>query len=429
MKKLYALLLITTVVLLYSCATMISGSTQKISFESTPAGADIYVNGEFTGKTTPAELHLKRKVKRGAENDRNQYVYNFKRDGYEDVKIFDDSELNNIIWLNLILLSTAPIGIPIDFISGSANKYDSKVNVALNKKNTKTDTVIKKEIVYVNSGPAKQSYVFEKKSDVDTNIPVTPYKFDMRFALIIGNEDYSSHQTDLVSEVNVDFARNDASAFKEYAIQVLGIPQQNIIFLLDATTGQMNQAISKANRIIKNTNGNAEFFIYYAGHGLPDENTKEPYLIPVDVSGKNITDGISLKSMYSRLTEFQSKRITVFIDACFTGGARNQGLYAARGVKMTPKEEVVNNNIIVFNASSGQQSSLPFAEQNHGFFTYYLLKKLKETGGNLTYQQLAKYISDNVSLRSVLINDKEQNPKVNVSADIIDKWEDWRVNE
>lgn len=288
----------------------------------------------------------------------------------------------------------------------------------------KTDTI--KQIVYVNSN-TKTSYQFEKLSEVDNNIPqnsgINPY----RFALIIGNEDYSSRQVDLSSEINVDFARNDATAFKEYAINTLGIPEKNVIFLLDATTGQMNQGISKINLIIKNTQGKSEIFVYYAGHGLPDEQTKEAYIMPVDVSGKNANEGIPLKMMYSKLTEFPSKRITVFIDACFSGGARNQGLMAARGVKVKPKEGLLNGNIVVFSASSGEQSSLPLKDKYHGIFTYYLLKKIQETKGDINYDELSNSINENVSLQSVLINDKEQSPQINVGISIQNEWKKYNL--
>ena len=326
--------------------------------------------------------------------------------------------------LNLIALIT----IPLDFATGAAKQYNGNVHANLTTKRDNTETIIKEKIVYVPTTGGSAAYVFQKHSDVDKNIPTTPQKNENRYALIIGNEDYSSHQLDLSDEVNVDFARNDASAFKEYATNVMGIPDENIIFMLDATTGKMNQGIAKANRILKVTNGKAEMFVYYAGHGLPDEQTKEAYIMPVDVSGKNANEGVALKSMYAKLTEFPSKRVTVFIDACFSGGARNQGLLAARGVKINPKESPLGGNLVVFSASSGEQSSLPYKQKEHGFFTYYLLKKLQETGGQITYNELSNYITEKVSLKSVLINDKEQNPKVNVSSDSQNIWKEWKIN-
>lgn len=296
-----------------------------------------------------------------------------------------------------------------------------------NLSNTKEDVIVKEKIVYVNVGNDNLKYEFSRKSDVDV-ISAKNSQKPNRFALIIGNEDYSSHQIEMNSEINVDFARNDASAFKDYAENIFGVPSSNIVFLLDATTGQMNQAISKINLIAKNTKGVAEIFVYYAGHGLPDENTKEPYLMPVDVNGKNAKDGIKLKDVYAKLTEFPSKNVTVLIDACFSGGARNQGLVAARGVKVKPKDDLLNGNIVVFTASSGEQSALQYKEKQHGMFTYYFLKKIQETKGDVNYKDLSEYIKDNISLQSVLVNDKEQTPHVIISNSLIDTWGNLKVN-
>lgn len=80
-------------------------------------------------------------------------------------------------------------------------------------------------------------------SKVDINIPINP-KVDNRYALIIGNEDYSSFQSELNYEQNVDFAENDAKIFKEYAINTLGVKEDNLYFLTNATLGQMKQKIS-----------------------------------------------------------------------------------------------------------------------------------------------------------------------------------------
>ena len=274
--------------------------------------------------------------------------------------------------------------------------------------------------------PGQNKYSFVRKSDVDNNIPETAKLNENRFALIIGNEDYSSQQTDLTTEANVPFARDDASAFNEYAIKVLGIPQENITFMLDATSGKMKQALDKMNKLAKNSMGNAELFFYYAGHGLPDEVSKEPYLIPVDISGNNVADGIKLEYVYEKLTEYPSKNVTVFLDACFSGGARNQGLIAARGVKVKPKENLVKGKLVVFTASTGEQSSLSYKDKSHGLFTYFLLLKLKESQGDVTYKELSDYLSLKVGLKSVMLNNKEQNPQVNVSPEIQNQWQNWK---
>lgn len=272
-----------------------------------------------------------------------------------------------------------------------------------------------------------RKYSFSRKSDVDNGIPMLGLSFPNRFALIIGNEDYASQQSDLTNEVNVDFARNDASAFKEYAINVLGIPDENITLILDATTGKIKQSLDKISLLAKNSYGDAELFFFYAGHGLPDETSKEPYLIPVDVSGKNVTNGIKLSDVYSKLTDYPCKKVTVFLDACFSGGARSQGLIATRGVKIKPKDDLLKGNLVVFTASSGEQSSLAYKEKEHGLFTYFLLQKVKESNGNITYKELSDYITHQIGLKSLLINNKEQNPQTNVSPEIQEQWQNWKL--
>jgi len=147
----------------------------------------------------------------------------------------------------------------------------------------------------------------------------------------------------------------------------------------------------------------------------------------VDVNGANVTSGIKLQDLYANLTEFPSERITVYLDACFTGGGRDAGLIASRGVKVRPKAGVLAGNIVVFSSSSGEQSSLPYAEAKHGMFTYYLLKKLQETKGDVTYSDLFQSVNEKVSIESLLVNSKEQNPVVNTGLDVAEKWKLWML--
>ena len=261
-------------------------------------------------------------------------------------------------------------------------------------------------------------------SDVDLDIPVNNDKNNYRYALIFGNEDYASLQPNLNSETNVDFASRDAQFFKEYASKTLSVPNENIFLNINSTYINMHRQIDKIKLLIKSTAGKAEVLVFYAGHGFPDELTKEPYLIPVDVSGSDLKFAISLKEFYKTLTEFPSKEIIVFIDACFSGGARNQGLIAARGVKIKPTEGLLNGNLVVFSSSSGDQSSLPYKEKHHGMFTYYLLKKLQESKGNIKLKELSEYLKEQVSISSIIKNSKEQNPQMLISPEMQDVWED-----
>jgi hypothetical protein len=263
-------------------------------------------------------------------------------------------------------------------------------------------------------------------SDVNKNIPVNRTKLPYRYALIIGNEDYARYQTGLNTEANVEFARNDATIFRDYAIKTLGVDEINTHLLLDATTGEISQKIDLVSKLASKTGNQAEIVFFYAGHGLPDEETKTPYLIPVDVTGTNLSAAIKLEDIYKKFAESGAGKVTVFLDACFSGGARDAGLIAARGVKVKAKENLITGNIVVFTASSGEQSAMPYKKEQHGMFTFFLLKKLKETKGNITYKELGDYISGNVSIESLRVNQKEQDPKVNVSPVIENVWQSWK---
>jgi parvulin-like peptidyl-prolyl isomerase len=263
-------------------------------------------------------------------------------------------------------------------------------------------------------------------SDVDISIPTNIVTKTNTYALIIGNEDYSSYQPNLSTEVNVDFAKNDATIFKEYCIKTLGIPEKQVILVTNATAAIMNQKLSQINLLAKNENGNAELIFYYSGHGLPDEQTKEPYLIPVDVSGSTVQSGVKLQTVYDKLTEYPTKKVTVFIDACFSGGARNQGLLAQRSIKIKPQSIMLKGNLVVFTSSSGDESSGAYKDKQHGYFTYFLLKKLQDTKGDVTFKDLNDYLKLNVNKESIL-NGKPQTPDILFSTDIKDAWGNWKM--
>ena len=259
------------------------------------------------------------------------------------------------------------------------------------------------------------------RSDVDKDIPSGLPTNTKKYALIIGCEDYTKYQIGLDKEVNVDFAANDAKVFAEYAEKTLGFPKDQINTLIDATGAQIKQAIARLIKSIELEKGQAEVVFYYSGHGLPDEETKQAFLIPVDVNGNNPKDGISLVSLYADLIKFESKKVTVVLDACFSGGARNKELVALKGVKVKPRIDAVPGNILVLSSSKGNESSAVYKEKQHGYFTYFLLKNLKEYHGKQAFGLSYDLIKYNVSKEVIKIN-KTQTPDVMPSAIIGENW-------
>jgi len=312
--------------------------------------------------------------------------------------------------------------IPLKFaLTERYGKYTEDKTITLTMNQTVSDA---KLIVQGREDQEKEIVVGSLTSVVDKNIPFNTIKNPDRLALIIGNENYTGS---INSEINVEYARNDAEIFRQYAINCLGVEERNVYFFTDATAGLMRTKIELVAKLLSKMGSDAELIFYYAGHGFPDASTRVPYLIPVDVNATNLDAAIKLPEIYKQFSQSGAKRITVFLDACFSGGGRNQGLLAARGVKIKPKTGTLAGNMVVFSASTGEQSALPYDTEKHGMFTYFLLKKIQDTKGNITYDELSKYLESKVSLESLRVNGKEQDPEVNVSLDVGDVWKLWKI--
>lgn len=253
-------------------------------------------------------------------------------------------------------------------------------------------------------------------SDVDVDIPVNQTNNENTYAVIIANEEYNKVE-------KVAMANNDGKMFAEYCHKVLGLPEVNIRKHFDATSLDMADAIDDIKRIAAYSHGNLNVIFYYAGHGIPDEGSKDAYLLPVDANGQRTIGCVSLNQLYKDLESLNAQCVTVFLDACFSGANRGDGMLAsARGVAIKAKAEEAKGNMVIFSAATDAQTAMPYKEQNHGLFTYYLLKKLQESKGNITLEQLGQYLIDKVSLRAQVINQKPQTPTMTPSPAFGDRW-------
>lgn len=312
-------------------------------------------------------------------------------------------------------------------ISESYGKYarDSVITLTLNQKLDNRPIEVEAQIAQV------EIEDFSLTSDVDRNIPKTDKQYPNRFALIIGNEDYESKGMYGTKGQNVPYASVDAEVFKKYCIKMLGIDEKNIVFRKDATFNEMTRGVERIVSLVNSRmkyEQDAEIVFYYAGHGLPDDE-KIPYLIPVDVNVGDLEhSSISMYNLCTKLSNTHALRVTVFLDACFSGGARDKSLLAEqRAMIITPNKEVLTGNTVVFSATTNEQSALPYNKKMHGMFTYFLLKKLQESEGKCTYSQLFDYVIRKVSYQSVFDNDQHQDPTYQVSpAAEQDNWRDWK---
>ncbi|MGN0188706.1 MAG: caspase family protein [Candidatus Cryptobacteroides sp.] len=274
----------------------------------------------------------------------------------------------------------------------------------------------------VGSGEVRREEIVVAKigSEVDRDIPVNPQDNEGTFVLIVANEKYQT-------VAPVPFARNDGAVFREYCTNTLGIPQNNVRLLQDATLNQIRSGLNWL-RNITDVTDTPRIIFYYAGHGVPDESSRNSYILPVDGIGNDVTTGFGIDDLYAALGGMSAERVTVFMDACFSGSRREDGMIAsARGIALKSKPGQPVGNMVVFSAAQGDETAYPDPDQGHGMFTYYLLKKLRETGGEADLQSLGDYIITNVTRRSVTLNGKRQTPCVVPSSAVGESWKDWTL--
>ena len=263
------------------------------------------------------------------------------------------------------------------------------------------------------------SGMMKAQSTVDTKIAVNSMTDTKTFAIIICNENYDD-------EEKVPYAKNDGEVFKIYCQKTLGIPERQIRFVSDATLNKMNREINWLKGVLDTFDGEARAIIYYSGHGIPDEKSKEAYLLPVDGSSKDTSTGISTKSLYDKLKAMNSKSIIVFLDACFSGAKRDGSmLIQSRGTALKAKKDPVGDNTVVFSAAQGDETAFPYRSKQHGMFTYFLLEKMQQSGGCTTMGELYDYVTKEVKRNSYLENSKAQTPSVTVSSNNAN-WRNWK---
>jgi uncharacterized caspase-like protein len=115
---------------------------------------------------------------------------------------------------------------------------------------------------------------------------------EARFALLIGNEAYSSEIGRLGNP------HNDVSLL-EQTLKGLGF---DVVTVRDAGLGVLHQAVNAYARRIQLAGPNAVGFFYYSGHGASDGSSN--YLIPVDVK---TTETGELWDQSLQLTEITRK--------------------------------------------------------------------------------------------------------------------------
>lgn len=342
-------------------------------------------------------------------------------ENWSGIKVYNQ---NFVILNHKLALSELTFATPL----GKVYQYDNSKALAYSQ--TQIDANFRDLVDYsmlVNSDDNSNKTVITQQEiaigipDVDINIPDYKKVNDKTFAVIIANENYTQ-------VAPVPMAGNDGRIFALYCEKTLGLPKENILQYPDATYGKMIRAIQDIKNIA-NAYDQIRVIFYYAGHGIPNESTRDAFLLPIDGDGLHTEVCYPLKRLYDELSSLNTSSVVVFLDACFSGALGDGAslLSSARGLALKPKQITPKGNMVVFSAASGEETAYPYADHGHGMFTYFLLKKLQNSKGSTNLGDLANYIIENVKQKSVLINHKIQTPTVSYPSNIQSTWQKMKL--
>ncbi len=196
-----------------------------------------------------------------------------------------------------------------------------------------------------------------------------------RLAVIIAIEDYRNKP----QIPSVQYARNDAKAFREMLIEHFGYAEDDIIYWIDKDAVQNTLENDLLYQIHQLTQED-EFIFYYAGHGFFQDGHNR--LTCWDSHPYNLTGTtVSLKDiLFDPLEKSKCQRSMIFMDCCST--ILTDHLKAGRDVisDMDQKEfdEFVKTgeyDAMYLSCSPGEKSSSSSVIQ-HGVWTYHLIKAL-----------------------------------------------------
>jgi hypothetical protein len=106
-RSVRVLIALLVLISMSGCATVLKGSNEKVSFTTDPGGAEIYINGQYMGKT-PLQVNLRSK---------DVYSIEFRKQGYEPKMV----QLNSRVGLGWVVLDVISGFVPviIDAITGN----------------------------------------------------------------------------------------------------------------------------------------------------------------------------------------------------------------------------------------------------------------------------------------------------------------------
>lgn len=263
-----------------------------------------------------------------------------------------------------------------------------------------------------------------KPSDVDEIPKLRKLAKDRdAVALVIG---ISKYRDEMIPPVR--YAKRDAETIASYLEAVGGIPRSRMKILTDegATLSDFSAYIEEW--LPRRVSADTTVFVYYAGHGAPNPTTGKAFIVPYDGHPDFSSKLYPLDRLYETLDKLPAKEVVVMLDSCFSGATGRSVLpNGARPLALTIENPaLVSGKLAVLAAASGTQISSDYDKEQHGLFTYFLLKGLrgdadKDGNGVVDVGELFEYIQKRVTAVASEELNRDQTPLLMPPPELLGK--------
>ena len=183
------------------------------------------------------------------------------------------------------------------------------------------------------------------------------------YALIIGINEYRDPQINNLSE-----PLRDAGLLITTLTEKYNFRQENIRLLENPTRNELIQALDKLAHDVKEKDN---LLIFYAGHGLWDDQLKKGFWIPADASIDNRANWFSNSDLRDYMGGIPARHTLLISDACFSGGIfKTREVFSA----VTPATVELYKLPSRKAMTSGAMTTVP----DKSVFIEFLLKRLNE---------------------------------------------------
>jgi tetratricopeptide (TPR) repeat protein/uncharacterized caspase-like protein len=282
---------------------------------------------------------------------------------------------------------------------------------------------------------------YESRTSAENTAPARkPGPNPNQWALLIGVGDYPGNTVDL------KYPGADARSIKDLLISSAGFAEDHVRLLTDDGVGEARATKPNIFGVIDQylaprVQPGHEIIIFLAGHGIADgvgAQAKSYFLsVDTDIQSKETVarTAVDMEELISKLSALKASQFTLFYDACREDPSPGRGFkgnpltdVTARILTMVPtrmqQPRTEPATSVVFYACQIGERAFESQQLQHGVFTYYILRGLRELAdrpdGRVEAGRLAGYLSENVrkwSLEAKNPFGQGQNPTM-VASDV-----------